>query len=194
MIAGWVFMLVLTGIAPKDRGTWWLEVFPVMLAIPLLLYTREKFPLPRYITFWIFLHGLVLMIGGRYTYAEVPAGFWVQEFMGWSRNPYDRLGHLMQGFVPALIAREILFRQAQLVKPAWLFFVVVTVCMGVSVLYEFLEWAAALMLGQGADAFLGMQGDQWDTQWDMLLATVGAILAQLVYPHSKWVAGQRGAK
>lgn len=128
------------------------------------------------------------MIGGHYTYAEVPAGFWVRDLLHWERNPYDRLGHLMQGFVPALITREILYRQAKIHSQAWLFFLTVTVCMGVSIFYEFIEWWVALIFGEGSAEFLGTQGDEWDTQWDMFLATLGAIAAQLIYnkkrPHA----------
>lgn len=177
----WLVALLISGFAPLDRATWWMEVLPVLVAGPLLLLTARSFPLPRYIYIWIFLHGLVLIVGGHYTYAEVPVGFWVQEALGWSRNPFDRLGHLLQGFVPALVIREILVRFNVVRSRAWLFFLTVTCCMAISVTYEFIEWWAALLLGQGAEAFLGTQGDPWDTQWDMFLATVGAILAQIFY-------------
>lgn len=177
----WLVALVISGIGPKDRATWWMEVAPVIISAPLLLWTRKSFPLSRIILFFIFLHGLVLMLGGHYTYAEVPLGYWLQDVFSFSRNPYDRIGHFMQGFVPALIAREILVRKVRL-SGAWLFFLTVTVCLSISAVYEFIEWWAALMLGQGADAFLGTQGDPWDTQWDMFLAMVGAILAQVFVP------------
>lgn len=177
----WLVALLISGFEPLDRATWWMEVLPVLIAGPLLLLTARSFPLPRYIYIWIFLHGLVLIVGGHYTYAEVPVGFWVQEALGWSRNPFDRLGHLLQGFVPALVIREILVRFNVVTSRAWLFLLTVTCCMAISVTYEFIEWWAALLLGQGAEAFLGTQGDPWDTQWDMFLATVGAILAQIFY-------------
>ncbi len=180
-VAAWVAVLAISAWHPKESLTWLLEVAPVLIAIPLLWKTREKFPLPRYIMFWIFVHGVVLMVGGHYTYAEVPFGFWLRDFLGFERNPYDRIGHLLQGFVPALIAREILIRQAKMTSKAWLFFLTVTVCMGISMTYEFIEWAVALIMNQESDAFLGTQGDVWDTQWDMFLATCGAIAAQLVY-------------
>lgn len=181
IIVIWTILLVVTGYSPYDRLTWFLEVAPVLVAIPLLLITRRSFPLAKYILIWVFIHGVVLMIGGHYTYARVPLGFWVQEALHLARNHYDRLGHLMQGFVPALITREILVRHQIVVKKAWVFFLTVTICMSISVFYEFIEWASALILGQGANEFLGTQGDAWDTQWDMFLATIGAIAAQMIY-------------
>lgn len=181
MLGLWVLILAISAIHPKDFPTWLLEVAPVLIAFCILIPTREKFPFPRYVMIWIFLHGVVLIIGGHYTYAEVPIGFWVKDLLHWERNPYDRLGHLMQGFVPALVAREILFRKAQIHSKAWLFFLTVTVCMGISAFYEFIEWWVALLFGEGSSDFLGTQGDEWDTQWDMFLATIGAILAQLIY-------------
>jgi putative membrane protein len=179
LVLGWLVALVLSGIGPKDRITWWMEVAPVLIAAPVLLWTSDRFPLSKVILFFVFLHGLVLMLGGHYTYAEVPLGFHLQELFGFERNPYDRIGHFMQGFVPALVAREILSRKAGL-RGAWLFFLTVTVCLSISAVYEFLEWWAALILGQDADAFLGTQGDPWDTQWDMFLALLGALSAQVL--------------
>jgi putative membrane protein len=132
----------------------------------------------------IAIHAVVLMIGGHYTYARVPPGDWVRDLLGLARNPYDRLGHLMQGLVPALVAREILLRTSPLRHGKWLFFLVTATCLAISACYEFTEWWAALLMGQGADEFLGTQGDQWDTQWDMFMALIGAMLAQLVF--SRW--------
>lgn len=185
IFAIWIILLILTGVSPHDHLTWLMEVAPVLIAMPLLWCTRRKFPLPKYILVWIFIHGVILMIGGHYTYAEVPAGRWVQEYFSLARNHFDRFGHFMQGFVPALIVREILVRKNIVNGQGWLFFLTVTVCMAISVSYEFIEWAAALILGQGADAFLGTQGDPWDTQWDMYLATIGAITAQIIYRPKK---------
>jgi len=172
-------LLVLSGIAPHDRLTWVLEVVPVVVAAPLLAATYSRFPLTPMLYRLIALHAVILMIGGHYTYAEVPAGYWVSDALGLARNHYDRLGHFAQGFVPALIAREVLLRRTPLKPGAWLFFLVVCICLAFSALYELIEWWSAVVLGQGADAFLGTQGDPWDTQWDMFLALVGAIVAQL---------------
>lgn len=181
IFALWSVALILSGYQPKDRLTWWMEVAPVFIGGAILHWTWEKFPFPRFVVLWIFFHGLVLILGGHYTYAEVPLGYWVQSAFDLSRNHYDRLGHLMQGFVPALITRLLLVRKVKIDSRPWAFFLTVTVCMALSVTYEFIEWWAALILGQGSDAFLGTQGDVWDTQWDMFLATVGAILAQVLY-------------
>lgn len=175
-----VVALLVSGIGPHDRTTWWLEIFPVLIAIPLLLGTARRFPLTDLLCVLIACHALILILGGHYTYAEVPLGFWLQDFLDLSRNPYDRIGHFAQGFVPAMVAREILLRATPLRPGGWLFFLVCCVCLAVSATYEFIEWWAALIGGGSAEAFLGMQGDVWDTQWDMLLALIGAITAQLV--------------
>ncbi len=172
-------MLVLSGIGPHDRLTWMLEVMPVIIALPLLASTSLRFPLTPLLYRLIALHALILMIGGHYTYAEVPAGNWVRDLFGLARNHYDRLGHFAQGFVPAMITREILLRRTPLRQGGWLFFLVVSVCLAFSAFYELFEWWSAVVLGQGADAFLGTQGDPWDTQWDMFFALIGAIVAQL---------------
>jgi putative membrane protein len=169
--------LAVSGVEPVDRTTWWLETAPVMIAVPLLLATHRKFPLTPLLQRLIFLHALVLMLGGHYTYAQTPVGFWVQEWFDLSRNPYDRLGHLMQGFVPAILTREILLRRSPLRPGKWLAFLCVCVPLAFSAFYELLEWWAALAFGENADAFLATQGDVWDTQWDMFLAMVGAIAA-----------------
>jgi putative membrane protein len=177
----WIIGLIASGIAPHDRLTWLLEVAPVLIAAPLLLATRERFPFTTLAYVLMCVHGLILMLGGAYTYAEVPAGFWVQDWLGLERNPYDRLGHLAQGFIPAIIAREILIRTFRMAPGAFLFFVTVCICLAFSAFYEMIEWWTALALGQGAEHFLGTQGDEWDTQWDMFLALVGSITAQLVF-------------
>jgi putative membrane protein len=164
---------------PYDFTTWWMEVIPVFIVLPLLWLTRRSFPLTALLYALIALHAIVLAIGGHYTYARVPAGFWVQEWFDLARNHYDRLGHLMQGVVPAIAARELLLRKRALRTGGWMFTLVTLSCLGISALYELIEFGAAMALGQGADAFLGTQGDPWDTQKDMLMAWIGAMLAQL---------------
>lgn len=177
----WIAGLIASGIAPHDRVTWVLEAAPVMIAMPLLLATRGRFPFTALTYVLICIHGLILMLGAAYTYAQVPAGNWVQEWLGLARNPYDRLGHFAQGFIPAIIAREILIRTFRFAPGRFLFFVVTCIALALSAFYELIEWWAALALGQGADHFLGTQGDEWDTQWDMFLALVGAVASQLLF-------------
>lgn len=174
-------VFVWSAIAPADRLTWWLEVAPVLIAVPLLLATRARFPLTPLIYRLIFAHAVVLMVGGHYTYARVPIGFWAAEWFDWSRNHYDRLGHLMQGFVPVMIAREVLVRTSPLRSGAWLNFLCVCVALAVSAFYELLEWWAALLFGGSATQFLATQGDVWDTQWDMFLALCGALAALALF-------------
>lgn len=172
--------LVLSGIGPEDRITWWLEVAPVIIAVPLLGATLGRFPLTGLCYVLIAVHAAILMLGGHYTYAKVPLGFWLQDVLDFSRNPYDRIGHFAQGFVPAIVARELLLRHTPLRRGGWLFTIVAGMCLAISACYEFIEWWAALIGGGTAEAFLGTQGDVWDTQWDMFLALCGAILAQLL--------------
>jgi len=170
--------LAASGVGPKDRFTWLLEVAPVLIGAPILVATARRLPLTPLLYRLLFLHSLVLMLGGHYTYAEVPLGEWVKEAFGLARNHYDRLGHLMQGFVPAILAREVLLRRSPLAPGGWLRLAVTSICLAFSALYELIEWAAALATGEAAAAFLGTQGDVWDTQWDMFLALCGALLAQ----------------
>ncbi len=172
---------VWSGIAPAERVTWILEAAPVALAVPLLLATRRRFPLTPLSYRLISAHALILLIGAHYTYAQVPMGFWAQDVFELSRNHYDRLGHLAQGFVPAILAREVFLRTTPLVPGGWLFFIVCCFCLAFSAFYEMLEWWAALIGGEAADSFLATQGDVWDTQWDMFLALIGSVLAQLVF-------------
>ena len=174
--------LVVSGIAPHDRITWVLEVAPALIAAPVLIATARRFPLTPLAYRLILLHALILMVGGYYSYAEVPAGFWVQDALHLGRNHYDRLGHFAQGFVPAIIAREVLLRRSPLERGKWLFFLVTCVCVAISASYELIEWLAALLGGSSADAFLGTQGDVWDTQWDMFMALVGALSALVLLP------------
>ncbi len=173
-------LLAFSGIAPRDRFTWWLEVGPVLLGMPILLATYSRFRLTPLLYRLLFLHAAILMLGGHYTYAEVPLGFWLRDAFGLARNPYDRIGHFAQGFVPAMIAREILVRRSPLRPGKWLLTLVTCVALAISALYELLEWWAAVLTGEAAAAFLGAQGDPWDTQWDMFLALVGAAAAQLL--------------
>ncbi len=171
--------LVVSGIAPFDRATWLLEVAPVLIALPVLAATYRRFPLSDLLYVLIALHALVLIVGGAYTYARVPMGFWMQDWLHLARNPYDRVGHFMQGFVPALVAREILLRGGYVSGRRMAAFLSICVAMAVSACYELLEWAAAEALGQGASDFLGTQGDPWDTQWDMFMALIGSLVAML---------------
>ncbi len=183
--------LIISGLDPYDRTTWWLEVGPVLIGVPLLVVTSRRFPLTPLLYRLLFLHSLILILGGHYTYARVPPGFWVQDFLDLSRNHYDRLGHLAQGFVPAILTREILLRTSPLRPGRWLFFLVVSVCLAFSAFYEMLEWWAAAIGGESAESFLGTQGDIWDTQWDMFLATLGAVAALLTLwrVHDRQLAG-----
>lgn len=172
--------LVISGIGPSDYMTWVLEVLPVLIVAPLLIFTRQRFPLTRLCYWFIVVHALILILGGHYTYAKVPLGFWIQDAFDLARNPYDRIGHLAQGFIPALVAREILLRQTPLRSGGWLFLLVVSVCLAFSAFYEMIEWWVAILAGLSAEAFLGTQGDIWDTQWDMFLALIGAMSALLI--------------
>ena len=169
--------LAVSGIHPHDRATWLMEVAPVLIAAPLLVATHRRFPLTPLLYTLIFVHALVLIVGGAYTYARVPLGFWLQDLLALERNPYDRIGHFMQGFVPAMVAREILIRKKYVNGKSMTAFLSLCVALAVSACYELIEWGAALALGQGAEEFLGTQGDPWDTQADMFLALIGATLA-----------------
>ncbi len=175
LAAATVALLVASGWQPYDRATWLMEVVPVMIVLPLLAATRRRYPLTPLLYALVFVHAGVLMLGGAYSYARVPLGFQLQEWLQLSRNPYDKIGHFFQGFVPALAAREILLRGGHVRGRRMLAFLVVCVVLAISATYEFIEWGAALSLGQGADEFLGTQGDPWDTQSDMFFALLGAI-------------------
>lgn len=175
--------LAISSLQPFDRTTWWLEVAPVLIALPILWATRRRFPLTPLLYVCIGLHALVLIVGGTYSYARVPFGFELQSWLDLSRNPYDKIGHFAQGFVPALVAREILLRGGYVQGRKMLAFVVVCIVLAISASYELIEWAAALALGQGADEFLGTQGDPWDTQSDMGFALLGALVALLTLAH-----------
>ncbi|HEX2831375.1 MAG TPA: DUF2238 domain-containing protein [Thermoanaerobaculia bacterium] len=171
--------LAWSAIRPHDSFTWLLEVFPALIGVALLLATHKRFPLTPLLVVLLFLHALILIVGGHYTYAEVPLGFWMQRTFGFARNHYDRIGHFAQGFVPAIVAREILLRRRVIRGRGWLFTIVVCICLAISSAYELLEWIVAVFSGSKGDAFLGTQGDVWDTQKDMALAGVGAVVAQV---------------
>ena len=175
-----ILLLAISGFRPFDRTTWLLEVFPVLIVLPLLWATCRRFPLTRILYFCIFCHALVLMVGGAYSYARVPLGFYLADLLDLSRNPYDKIGHFFQGFVPALAAREIFLRGQYVRGKRMLAFLVICAVLAISAAYELIEWAAALALGQGADEFLGTQGDPWDTQSDMFLALIGGVTALLL--------------
>lgn len=177
-----VFLSVLTwsAIEPADRLTWWMEVIPALLGVVILMLTRQRFPLTDLVYFLILIHSVILMVGGHYTYAEVPVGDWLRDLVGGDRNNYDKLGHLAQGFVPVMVAREILIRHKVVAFKAWLNFLLVCFVLAFSAFYELIEWWAALLSAEAADAFLGTQGYVWDTQSDMLWALCGSVLALLM--------------
>jgi putative membrane protein len=175
-----IALLALSGVSPHDRVTWMLEVFPVVIALPVLWATYRRFPLTTLLYVCIFLHAVVLITGGAYTYARVPLGFHIAELLELTRNPYDKIGHFFQGFVPALVAREILIRGDYVRGGKMLVFIVICIVLAISASYELIEWLAAETLGQGAEEFLGTQGYEWDTQSDMLLALIGAVTALIL--------------
>ncbi|MFC1394280.1 DUF2238 domain-containing protein [Acinetobacter junii] len=179
-----VLSLIISGIDPFDRGTWLMEVLPVLIVVPILIHTYKRFPLTNLLYVLIFIHCMVLIVGGTYTYARVPLGFEMAEWFGLDRNPYDKIGHFMQGFVPAIAAREILLRNDILKHGKMLIFIVISIVLAISASYELIEWAAALALGEGAEEFLGTQGYEWDTQSDMFFALIGSVSALFLL--SKW--------
>ena len=174
-----VGVLIVSGVAPHDRATWAAEVAPAVIggAVLAAVYRRFRFTTLAYVLAWLF--ALILMVGGHYTYSRVPIGLWASDLLGLGRNHYDRLGHFFQGFAPAIIAREVLLRTSPLRPGKWLFVIVVAVCLAISACYEFVEWGVAAAFGAGSADFIGTQGDIWDAHWDMLLAMLGAIAAQL---------------
>jgi len=173
--------LIVSGIAPFDRATWVMEVAPVLMVLPILLTTRHRYPLTTLLYVLIAAHALVLIAGGAYSYARVPLGFWMQDIFAVDRNPYDKIGHFMQGFVPALVAREILLRGDYVRGRRMAAFLCICIAMAISACYELIEWAAAISMGQGADEFLGTQGDPWDTQSDMFMALIGSSTAMAFF-------------
>ena len=184
LLCGFAIVLVWSVIHPHDYFTWILEIFPAILALAALALTYRRFQFTTFVYTLIFLHACILFVGGHYTYAEVPLFNWIRDHFHLARNDYDRVGHFAQGFVPALVAREVLLRQKIVLRRGWLFFIVLSICLAVSAAYELLEWRVAVASGTAADAFLGTQGDPWDTQEDMATAVVGALTALLLF--SRW--------
>ena len=184
-----------SAVNPKDYFTWILEVFPAIIGLAVLVFTFRKFRFTDMTYLFILLHCFVLFVGGHYTYAEVPLFSWIRDALHEQRNNYDKVGHFMQGFVPAMIARELFLRKEIVRKGAWVSVLTVSVCMGISMLYEFLEWFVAISSGQSAEAFLGTQGDPWDTQSDMLMATIGAIVMVTLVAgiHDRQIVGMKPA-
>ena len=177
-------VLVWSGLHPKDSLTWMLEVLPAIVGFSILIATRNKFPLTRLAYVLILFHCVILMVGGHYTYAEVPLFDWLRDWFDLERNNYDKVGHFVQGFAPAIVAREILVRKKVVSGKGWLAFIIVSVCLAISAFYELIEWWVAIMSGESAEAFLGTQGYIWDTQSDMMYALTGAIMALLLL--SRW--------
>ncbi|HEV7551122.1 MAG TPA: DUF2238 domain-containing protein [Candidatus Angelobacter sp.] len=184
LLSGFTIVLAWSAIHPHDYFTWALEVFPAFIGFAALLLTYPKFRFTTFVYCLITLHACILFVGGHYTYAEVPLFNWIRDHFHFARNDYDRVGHFAQGFVPALVAREILLRQKIVLRRGWLFFIVLSICLAISAAYELLEWRVAVATGSAADAFLGTQGDPWDTQEDMATAAVGALSALLLF--SRW--------
>jgi putative membrane protein len=173
-------VLLWSAVRPHDYFTWLLEVAPVLMGLPILLATRKSFRLTTLAYALLAAHAVVLIVGGHYTYAEVPLGDWARDAFGLARNHYDRVGHFAQGFVPAIIAREVLLRRSPVRRGGWLAFLVLCICLAISAAYELIEFGVAVATGEAAEAFLGTQGDPWDTQTDMLLALVGAAAALIL--------------
>ena len=184
LLSAFAVVLLWSGIHPHDYFTWFLEVVPALVGIIVLVVTWPPFRFTMLVYAALCVHAIILAVGGHYTYAEVPLGFWMEHAFGLVRNDYDRIGHFAQGFVPALVAREILVRRGVIARRKWMFFLVVSICLAISAAYELFEWLVALASGSGADAFLGAQGDPWDTQEDMATAIVGAVTALLFF--SRW--------
>ena len=180
LVVIWTLGLLISGRAPFDRSTWLMEVMPCLILMPVLWWSRKQFVFTPVVYALLIAHGLILMVGGAYTYARVPLGFWMQDWFGWTRNNYDKIGHFAQGFVPAFVVRELLVRVYRISVRHLLAILTVCTCMAISALYELVEWASALMLGSGATDFLGTQGDVWDTQSDMFMALLGSLCAVLL--------------
>jgi putative membrane protein len=174
-------VIIWSWIGPHDRFTWWLESAPAVVGVPLIVVLQRKFPLSSLLLVLIWLHCVLLVVGGHYTYAQVPLGEWAKGWFGWTRNNYDKLGHFTQGLVPAILTREILLRTSPLKGSKWLGFLVVCVCLAFSAFYELVEWFTAVTSGEAANDFLGTQGDPWDTQTDMLWALIGAVVAVTLF-------------
>ncbi|NRD75227.1 DUF2238 domain-containing protein [Shewanella sp. VB17] len=191
----YLFVLIWSGIEPKDQFTWFLEVAPALVAVPVLIATRKRFPLTPLVYVLILIHSLILMVGGHYTYAEVPLFDWLAQLLGSERNNYDKLGHFAQGFIPVLIAREVFIRNEVVKAGGWCSFICICFALALSAFYELIEWWVALLTGEDAEAFLGTQGYIWDTQSDMGMALLGAIVALLVLvkTHDKQLSAFKSA-
>ena len=179
-LAVFLIALIWSAIHPHDYFTWILEVFPALIGVVLILATHRRFPLTPLLIWLLCIHAIILMIGGHYTYAEVPIGFWMERAFHFARNNYDRIGHFAQGFIPAIVARELFIRLNVVRSRGWRYFLIVAVCLAISAMYELLEWRVAIATGAKSDAFLGTQGDVWDTQEDMATALIGAMIAPLL--------------
>jgi putative membrane protein len=179
--------LVISFFLATDRFTWALEVFWVWAGLGIAYFTRDRFPLTSLLALLLAVHAIILIVGGIYTYEKVPLGNWMKSWFGFQRNHYDRIGHFAQGFIPAILIREIYIRKAHIQSPKWLFLFVTTFCLAFSAFFEMIEWWSAVAFGSGADAYLGSQGDVWDAQWDMLYCLIGAIVSQILlgYVHNK---------
>jgi putative membrane protein len=190
-LCGLCLVTLWSWVEPADRLTWWLEALPALIAITLIIIFWKKFPLTGLLLSLVAIHCVILLIGAHYTYAEVPLGYWMQEWFGFTRNNYDKIGHFAQGFVPAIAAREFLLRTSPMRPGKWLFAIITLSVLGISAVYELIEWVAAITSGGAAEAFLGTQGDVWDTQSDMALALIGALTAQalLTRPHDRQLNG-----
>ena len=176
--------LLLSAINPREYFTWFLEIIPAVLGLIVLAFTYKRFAFTNFTYGFILLHCIILFIGGHYTYAEVPLFDWIKEVLHQSRNNYDKVGHYMQGFVPAMIVRELFIRKKVVANQGYFNFIIVAICLAISAAYEWLEWGVSVFTGDGGDAFLGAQGDVWDTQSDMLFATIGAVCMVVLF--SKW--------
>ncbi len=183
-LAIYFFVLIWSGIHPKDYFTWFLEVLPALIGFAAIATTYKKFKLTELAYWLILIHCIILMVGGHYTYAEVPLFDWIKDYLGSERNNYDKVGHFAQGFIPAIIAREILIRKSVVKQPGWLFFIILCICLAISAFYELIEWWVAVLSGTSAEAFLGTQGYIWDTQSDMAIAMLGALASLLLL--SRW--------
>jgi len=180
LLVAFFAVLIWSLIRPHDTFTWFLESFPALIGIVIVIALRRRFPLTPLLLVLLTIHAVILMVGGHYTYAEVPLGFWMRDALHTARNDYDRIGHFAQGFVPAMVAREILIRRGVVRGRGWLYFVIVSICLAISAMYELLEWRVSIATGSKGDAFLGTQGDIWDTQEDMATALAGALIAPLL--------------
>jgi len=176
-----IIALIISLIKPKDYFTWFLEVIPAIVGWIILILTHKRFEFTRFVYILIVIHSLILIVGGHYTYAEVPLFNWIRDYFDLSRNYYDKVGHFFQGFVPALIVRELFLKLKAINKRGWLFFICISICMFISSFYELIEWFMAVVQGQSAEAFLGLQGDEWDAQSDMLMALIGSTLALIIF-------------